>query len=381
MKFDTKAVHSGEAQQRILGSVNVPIFQSSTYESKLGEDYFGIKYLRLSNSPNHELLHQKIADLEGSESALVTASGMAAISSALFSFLHSGDHLMAQNVLYGGTHDLIKEEMVELGIEHTLVDGRDPSSWEKSLQKNTKVFYLESLSNPLIQVSDLEAALKFSKKHNLITMVDNTFATPMNFRPCEFGFDLSLHSASKSMNGHSDIIAGAVAGSKAHIKKIRRRMVHFGGSLDPHSCFLLNRGMKTWGLRLRAQTENAHKLAQFLDEHPKVKKVHYPGLKNHPDHKRAKSLFKDFGGMLSFELNTDDAGITKFISSLKYPFYAPSLGGCESLITRPARTSHLRLSKKEKQETGITEALIRFSLGIEDAEDLIQDLGQALDRV
>ncbi len=377
-RIETKLVHDGEPRPRIAGAVSMPIFQSSTYEYAGEEGYHDIRYIRLNNTPNHLALHEKLAGLENSEAALVTASGMAAISTSLLSILSSGDHLLAQDCLYGGTHDLITKDFPSFGIEVDFVDGDDPESWRKRLRPNTKAFYIETISNPLLQVTDLKAVVRFAKEHNLVSLVDNTFASPINFRPSEWGFDLSLHSCTKYLNGHNDIVAGGVIGRAYLVEKIKHRLDHMGGTLDPHTCFLLHRGIKTLAVRMKHQNESALAIANFLTASSAVKKVNYPGLASHPQHGRARELFDGFSGMLSFELEGDVAAADRFMRSTTLPIVAPSLGGVETLITRPATTSHAGLSADERRQLGISDNLIRVSVGIESTEDLIEDFERAM---
>jgi cystathionine beta-lyase/cystathionine gamma-synthase len=267
-----------------------------------------------------------------------------------------------------------------LGIEYDFIDLDDPGSWEAKLRPNTKAFYVESISNPLIQVGDLKAGADFAKAHNLVSMIDNTFTSPINFRPIEWGYDVSLHSCTKYLNGHSDIVAGAILGSAEWVEKIKMKLDHLGGTLDPHACFLLHRGVKTLALRVNYQNQSAGKIAEFLESHPKVEKVNYPGLKSHPNHARAGELFDGFGGMLSYELKGGLDDVDGFMRSVNIPLIAPSLGGVETLLTRPAATSHAGLTKEDLERSGITETLIRMSVGIESTDDIIDDLDQALSR-
>jgi len=377
-RIETKLIHDGEPKPRIAGAVSMPIFQSSTFEYAGEEGYHDIRYIRLNNTPNHLALHEKLAGLENGEAALVTASGMAAISTTLLSILSSGDHLLAQDCLYGGTHDLITKDFPSFGIEVDFVDGDDPESWRKRLRPNTKAFYIETISNPLLQVTDLKAVVRFAKEHNLVSLVDNTFASPINFRPSEWGFDLSLHSCTKYLNGHNDIVAGGVIGRAYLVEKIKHRLDHMGGTLDPHTCFLLHRGIKTLAVRMKHQNESALAIANFLTASSAVKKVNYPGLASHPQHGRARELFDGFSGMLSFELEGDVADADRFMRSTTLPIVAPSLGGVETLITRPATTSHAGLSADERRQLGISDNLIRVSVGIESTEDLIEDFERAM---
>jgi len=376
--LETKLIHAGEPDPPIEGAVSMPIFQSSTFEYSGATSYHDLKYIRLNNTPNHVALHQKLAALENAEAALVTASGMAVISTTLLTLLSSGDHVLAQDCLYGGTHDLITKDLPTLGISYDFIDADNPDSWEHQLRTDTKAIYVETMTNPLLQVGDLKAVVEFANAHGLVSVIDNTFASPVNFRPPEWGFDLSLHSCTKYLNGHSDIVAGAVIGRADLIEKITHKLNHLGGSLDPHACFLLHRGLKTLALRVRFQNESTLKIARFLEEHPAVKKVNYPGLRSHPRHQRACELFDGFSGMLSFELKGGVKAAERFMQNTTIPFVAPSLGGVESLITRPATTSHSGMSPEDRQNLGISESLIRVSVGIEATEDIIEDFDQAL---
>ncbi len=376
--LETKLIHAGEPDPRIGGAVTLPIFQSSTYEYAGQGSYHDLKYIRLNNTPNHAALHQKLAALENAEDALVTASGMAAISTALLTILASGDHLLAQDCLYGGTHDFITKDFEAFGISYDFINGDDPSSWKDKLKPNTRAIFVETMTNPLLQVADLEAVVDFAKDHDLISMIDNTFASPINFRPPEWGFDLSLHSATKYLNGHSDIVAGAVIGRSDLIEQITHKLNHLGGTLDPHACFLLHRGIKTLAVRMKCHNESALRIAQFLDGHEAVEKVNYPGLETHPGHRRARELFDGFSGMLSFELRGGAEATERFMGKITLPLVAPSLGGIETLITRPVTTSHSGMSPEDRQRLGITDGLIRLSVGLESTEDLIEDFKQAL---
>ncbi len=375
-RIDTKLVHAG--QPRIAGAVEMPIFQSAMFEYAGETSYHDLGYIRLSNTPNHKALHTKLASLEGAEGALIAASGMAAISTTLLTLLSAGDHLLAQSTLYGGTQDLIVHDLPKLGITVDLIEADDASSWAARLRPNTKAIYVEAMTNPLLHVADLEGVVAFARANKLISVIDNTFATPMNFRPIEAGFDLVLHSATKFLNGHADIVGGVVAGSADWIERITHRMNHLGGCMDPHAAFLLNRGLMTLALRMRHQNQSTLRIAQFLQGHRAVAKVNYPGLESHPRHARARKLFDGFGGVLSFELRGSAEQADRLIANVTLPAVAPSLGGIRSLITRPAVTSHAGLSRDERLRAGISDGLIRLSVGIEDTDDLIEDLEQAL---
>lgn len=378
--METRAVHAGE-EPRVDGAVVMPIFQTAMFETQGGEGYHNIRYIRLNNTPNHFAVQRKLASLEGAEDALVTASGMAAITSALLAFLSKGDHLLVQDCLYGGTHDFVTKDLPAFGVEYNFIDGNDPSSWTGKLKQNTKAIYVETMTNPLLGVADLEAVSEFARSNNLVSMIDNTFATPVNFRPLEHGYDLSLHSATKYLNGHSDIVAGAVIGNANLVERVKKRLDHFGGSLDPHACFLLQRGIKTLTLRVREQNRNAIRIAEFLEGRSEISRVNYPGLASHPEHQRAARLFDGFGGMLSFELKGGKEEASKFLRKVSIPIVAPSLGGVESLITIPALTSHAGLSVEDRERLGITDGLIRFSVGIEAPEDIIKDFKRAFDEI
>jgi cystathionine beta-lyase/cystathionine gamma-synthase len=378
MCLDTKLIHAGEPDPLIGGAVSLPIFQSSTYEYTGQTSYHDLRYIRLNNTPNHIALHKKLAALEGAEGALVAGSGMAAISATLLTILSSGDHFLAQECLYGGTHDFITKDLPSFGISFDFIDGDAPESWSGKLSPNTKAIYVETMTNPLLQVADLTAVVEFAKTHKLVSVIDNTFASPINFRPPEWGFDLSLHSCTKYLNGHSDIVAGAVIGRAQLIDEITHTLNHLGGSLDPHACFLLHRGLKTLAVRMRYQNESALKIARFLEGHPEVGKVNYPGLESHPRHQRAREFLDGFSGMLSFELRGAIKAAERFLEHIAIPIVAPSLGGVETLITRPATTSHSGMSREDRLALGISDGLIRLSVGIEGTEDLIEDFDQAL---
>ena len=378
-RLETKLIHSGEPQPRIQGAVSMPIFQSANFEYADEADYHSLKYIRLNNTPNHIALHEKLSALENAEAALVTASGMAAISTTLMALHSAGNHLLIQAGLYGGTHDFVTQDLPEFGISYDFINAGDRTSWESKVRPNTKAIYVETMSNPLLQVPDLRAVVEFARAHHLVSIIDNTFASPVNFRPSEWGFDLSLHSATKYLNGHNDIVAGAVIGRLDLVDKVRRRLNHMGGSLDPHAAFLLHRGMKTLALRVNHQNASALAIARFLENHPTVARVYYAGLESHPAHLRARELFSGFGGVLSFELNGGVEEAEQFIKQTTLPIIAPSLGGVETLLTRPATTSHSGMFPEDRRGLGITDRLIRLSVGIEAPDELIEDFERALD--
>jgi cystathionine beta-lyase/cystathionine gamma-synthase len=316
--------------------------------------------------------------LENAEAAVVMSSGMAAITTTLLTFLSAGDHFLTQECLYGGTHDFFTKDLISLDISFDFIDGDDPDSWEQKLRPNTRAFYVETMTNPLLQVADLQAVSTFARAHDLVSIIDNTFASPINFRPPEWGFDLSLHSATKYLNGHSDIVAGIVIGRAGLVEQVTHKLNHLGGSLDPHTCFLLHRGLKTLAVRMRYQNESALRIAVYLDSHPAVQSVNYPGLEGHPNHHRARDLFDGFSGMLSFELKGGADEADRFIQNVVLPTSGPSLGGVETLITRPVTTSHSGMSAEDRRASGISDSLIRLSVGLEATEDLIADFEQAL---
>ncbi len=381
MKLATRLIHAGEPEQPFAGAVSMPIFQSSTFLASGSTDYHDLKYIRLNNTPNHQVLHAKLAALENAEAALVTASGMAAITTTLLALLKSGDHFLAQDCLYGGTLDFINQDLPGLGIECDLIDGQQPETWKSCLRPNTRAIYVETITNPLMQVIDLEKVVSFARQNGLVSIVDNTFASPINFRPAEIGFDISLHSCTKYLNGHSDIVAGAVIGRRKLVESVRHKLNHFGASLDPHACFLLHRGLKTLAVRMAHQNRAALVLARFLADHPMVAGVNYPGLAQDPYHAMASKLLDGFSGMLSFEINGDRQKAIALMEALEIPFCAPSLGGVESLVTRPATTSHAGMTPDQRAAAGISDQLIRVSVGLEDPEDLVDDYRQALEKI
>ena len=378
LRIETKLVHAGEPLPRILGAVEMPIFQSATFEYGGEGSYHDVRYLRTNNTPSQLALQAKIAALENAPAALVTASGMAAISTTLLTVLSAGDRLLAQSCLYGGTHDLMNRDFATLGLAVDFIDADRRESWQAQLRPTTRAIYVEAMTNPLLQVADLEAVVEFARAHGLFSIIDNTFASPVNFRPIEAGFDLSIHSATKYLNGHADIVAGVVSGGAELIERIRHKANHLGGSLDPHAAFLLSRGLKTLALRVRYQNESTLRIARFLEGHRAVECVHYAGLESHPRHARARSLFAGFGGVLSFELKGPASRADEFAARVRLPIVAPSLGGVHTLLTRPATTSHAGLAPEERARLGIGDGLLRLSVGIESTEDLLEDLERAL---
>ncbi len=377
--IETKAIHAGTPATRYAGAVSMPVFQSSIYEFAGETDYHSIPYIRLNNTPNHVALGEKLAAMENAEAALITGSGMAAIATSLLTVLSHGDHVLVQRRIYGGTHTFVTHALPQYGIAYDFIDGTDASGWAAKLRPNTKAIYVETISNPHVEVSDLRGVVEFARAHNLVSMVDNTVATPVNFRPAEHGFDLSLHSCTKYLNGHTDIVAGAVIGSAPLVKRVTHHLNHLGGCLDPHACHLLDRGVKTLAVRMRFQNESSMAIAEFLERHPRVRRVNYPGLPSSPSHGRAREWLEGSSGLLSFDVHGGVPEADRIIQQVTIPIHAPSLGGVETLISRPVALSHSGLAPEELEAMGLSESLIRLSVGLEATRDLIDDLEQALE--
>ncbi len=375
--LNTICTHIGEVKDEQFKGAVSPLFMSSSYAY---EDVEVKRYPRYFNTPNQEALCRKIARLEKCEAGLIFGSGMAAVSTAMLAFLQKGDHVVLPQTLYGGTYNFVVEEFHKFGIEYSFAEGFSEADFSEKIQKNTKVLFVETPSNPLMRITDLEMISKLAKQHGLITMIDNTFASPVNQTPADFGIDIMMHSATKYMGGHSDILAGAVAASEEHIKKIWNLAKNLGGSLSDYTVWLLERSMKTMVLRVRAQNKNAKKMAKWLDGHPLVEKVYYPGLKTHPDHGLAKKQMSGYTGMLSFEIS-ESLNVDEFLKGLKMIKPSMSLAGVESTILSPAKTSHALLSAEERKRQKISDGLLRFSVGIEETEDIIADLEGAFEKV
>ena len=372
--LNTICTHVGEVKDEQFKGAVSPIYVSSSYEFL---DVDVKRYPRYFNTPNQEYLSKKIAALEHTESALIFGSGMAAISHLFLAFLQKGDHVVVQNTLYGGTVNFIKEELPKYGVSYTFTDGYKLKDFEKAIQPNTKLIHIESPSNPLLTITDIKAVAELAKSKGIITSIDNTFASSINQTPKSLGIDIIMHSATKYFGGHSDICAGALAGSNEHIERIWEVARNLGGSLSDMTVWLLERSMKTLNLRVKAQTKNAMKMAKWLNKHPQISKVYYPGLKSHPEHKLAKKQMHDFGAMLSFELN-ENIDALNFQKKLKLIKPSMSLAGLESTVISPSLTSHALLTPEERQKIGIKDGLIRFSVGIENIKDLKEDIEQAL---
>ena len=386
--FSTGAVRAGETTDRETGAVVTPIYETSVFaftstqqlidavSEKIGRDV----YTRWSN-PTVTAAERKIAELEEAEDCAVFSSGMAAISTAIISLVSPGDQIVSIRDLYGGTLDLFSSLMNRFGVRTTFVEATDVSEIESAARENTKLLFLETPTNPALKLVDLSKIAEAAGKSGAKVLVDNTFASPYNQQPLRFGCNATLHSATKYLAGHNDVTAGAIAGPREltePMKKLRRIL---GGVLDPHAAWLLLRGMKTLALRMERHNSNGQKVAEYLASHPKVERVYYPGLSTHPQHLLAKRQMKGFGGVLSFELKGDLKRTVRFVDSLKLALIAPSLGGAETLVSQPSTASHYFMNPEERRKAGISDSLIRLSLGIEDADDIISDLEQAFEKV
>ena len=381
----TCAVHAGSSDDPRTGAVGTPIYQSSTF--LLEDDQYNsihdgyardrFIYARYGN-PSQWAVQQKLAALEGAESAIVFSSGMAAITTAVLSFMDKGAHVVASKELYGGTYNLFNQELPSLDMSATLVDPRDFDAIEAAIQPNTQILYFEAITNPLLTVVDIPKIVEIAKKHSLRVIIDATFATPIGLRCLELGVDIVVHSASKYLNGHSDLIAGVVLGSRKLIDQVWPRMLTYGGSLDPHACFLLERGLKTLAIRMKAHQDSAFALATYLEQHPAIERVFYPLLPSHPDHAIAQRLLDNATGNVTFVVRGGDGAALALLKTLRLPKQATSLGGVESLISLPFNSSQAGFTQQQRVEMGILPGTVRLSVGIEDATDLIADFKQAL---
>ena len=372
--INTICTHVGEIHDEQFGGAVSPIYPSTSYEYIDAEVS---RYPRYSNTPNQEYLCKKIAALEETETAMILGSGMAAISTTLLSLLDSGDHIVFQKDIYGGTRNLAEAQFDRYGIEYSFTEGLEASDFEKEIKENTKIIYIESPSNPILKIVDIKAVAELAKSRDLLSIIDNTFATPVIQKPATMGVDIILHSATKYFGGHSDICAGAVATSESLKETIWSMSKNLGGSLSDYTVWLLERSMKTLAIRVKAQQENAMKLSKYLYDHSLTKIVYYPGLSTHNNHDLAKRQMNGFGAMMSFEFD-ESIHVNTFLKSLKLIKPSMSLAGVESTMLVPAETSHHLLKEEDRVEQGITNNLIRFSVGIEDTEDLIEDIEQAL---
>jgi len=376
-KFSTKCVHEGEIKDTMYQGIVSPLFMSTTYPWYGGEDAEKKPYPRYFNTPNQEFLSKKIAALENGEKALIFSSGMAAISTSIMANVKSGDHIIFQEDLYGGTRNFIKTEFDKYGIEYTFTKGLDSNHFSDEIKDNTVGIYIESPSNPLLKIVDLKAISSIANQKSIWTMIDNTFASPVNQNPINHGIDIVIHSATKYLGGHSDISAGAVISTNSKIKKILDSAKNFGGNLSDYTVWLLERSMKTLHIRVKEQTRNAKLLAKMLNKNDNVITVYYPGLSSHPSHDIAKSQMNDFGAMMSFDLK-ENVDVYTFLKSLEIIKPGMSLAGVETTVNFPIKTSHGLLTQKERDNQGIGDKLIRLSVGIEDYQDLYDDLDNAI---
>ena len=379
---ETEAVRGGTDLHKKNGPLATPIYQTSTFEvtdsdQQVRATSTDMFYTRYGN-PTHTGAEKAIAELEGADAALLFASGMNAITTSMLSLLKSGDHVVAQRDIYGGATKFFSQWLPKFGIETTFVDTVEYDQHARAIQRNTKLLYMESPTNPTLRVVDLRQVTALARQHNLITFIDSTFATPINQRPADFGIDLIMHSGTKYFAGHSDLICGIVAGRQELVQKIHETRTTLGGTMDPHAAWLLLRGIKTLAVRVQRQNDNALRVARFLAQHAKVRRVHYPFLEGHPQRALAMQLMHGGGGVLSFEVDGTGEDARRLSEALHLFTLAPSLGGVDSLVTIPVLTSHGMISAEHRQKMGVTEQLIRLSVGIENADDLIADLEQAL---
>ncbi len=374
MKKETQCVHSGTYVDPETKGLNTPIYTSSSFEYLDAPEKV---YPRYFNTPNQTSIIEKMCALENAEDGLVFSSGMAAISTVLFSFLNSGDHIVLQRDIYGGTHHFATAEFDRFGIQYSFSSGTI-AEIEKAVRDNTRVIYIETPSNPLLVITDIEAVVQLARSKNILTVIDNTFATPINQNPLDFGLDVVTHSGTKYIGGHSDICCGAALASKELIARIKPSAANFGGSLNAMTCYLIERSLKTLGIRVEKQNMNALLIARHLQTTPRIRKVYYPGLENHPGFDIARKQMRNFGGMLSFELDTLKIDPHRFLKNLELITPALSLGGVETIICAPVATSHQKMTDEERAELGITDSLLRLSVGIEDPDDIIADIDQAL---
>ncbi|KUP05800.1 cystathionine gamma-synthase [Bacillus coahuilensis m2-6] len=376
MKKKTQLIHGGKPIDPLTGAVNVPIYQVSTYKQDGVGNFKGYEYSRTGN-PTRHALEELIKDLEGGERGFAFGSGMAAITAIMMLF-KTGDHVLMTDDVYGGTYRVMSKVLTRFGIESTFVDTSDLATIENEIKPNTKAIYIETPTNPLLKVTDIKGASDIAKKHSLLTIVDNTFSTPYWQNPIELGADIVLHSATKYLGGHSDVVAGlVVVNSKELGEELHFVQNSTGGVLGPQDSFLLIRGIKTLGVRMEEHEANTVELVRFLDEHPSVSKVYYPGLASHPQHELSKMQSRGFGGMVSFDVGSEE-NADKLLAKTKYFTLAESLGAVESLISVPARMTHASIPRERRLELGITDGLVRISVGLEDVEDLMEDIKQAL---
>jgi cystathionine beta-lyase/cystathionine gamma-synthase len=377
IKLATLAVHGGSESPLVGAPVVQPLVQTVNFIQEFGTAE-GLRYPRYGNSPNAEVVQKRIALLEGADAALLLSSGMGATACALLALLRPGDHLLASAWLYGGTLRLLTQEFAMMGIDVTLVDPMESRGWRKRLRKQTRAIFVETPVNPTCRVLDLAPLSFLTKEAGLALVVDSTFASPVNLRPLEHNADVVIHSATKFLNGHHDVLGGCVVGTASYIDEVTEKMIVWGQAPDPFACWLLERGLKTLDVRVRRANENAFKVAEWCEGRPEVTRVVYPGLESHPDHAVAKRMMDGYGAMIGLELKDGGKAADKFVRKLKLVKHAPSLGGVDSLVSEPRYTSHSHLKAAERAALGIPDGFLRFSIGIEDAEDLIADIEQAL---
>jgi len=377
MRRSTIPVHGGAPHAPAGAPVVTPITQSVSFVQALGTSE-GLKYARYGNTPNVELVERRLALLEGAEAAVCLSSGMGATACAMLALLRPGDHLLSSSWIYGGTHKLFTQELAGMGIEVTLIDPLAPRMWRKALRQTTRAIFVESPVNPTCRVLDLNSLANLAKAEGVALVVDSTFASPINFRPLEHGADVVIHSTTKYLNGHHDILGGAVIGTASYIDEVRRKMIVWGQSPDPFSVWLLERGMKTLDVRVRRQNDNALKLAQWCETRPEFSRVLYPGLESHPDYEIAQQCLDGSGGMMAVELAGGGDAAERFLAHLEMVTHAPSLGGVDTLVSEPRYSSHAAMTPEQRAEVGIPDGFLRFSVGIEDVGDLIADFEQAL---
>ncbi|MBI4541422.1 MAG: PLP-dependent transferase [Gemmatimonadetes bacterium] len=375
--LSTRAIHGDVGPRTVAQPVAAPIYQSSTFVSPFGPTD-EVLYTRYGNNPNQRRLASRLAHLEGAQAAIFLASGMGATALAHLAVLQPGDHLLSSEWIYGGTRRLFAEEFARLGIETSFVNPDRQRQWRIKLRKNTRAIFVETPTNPVMRVLDLGWLGALAKAEGVALLVDSTFASPINFRPLEHGADIVIHSVTKYLNGHSDVIAGAVAASAAFVEEIRSRMKVWGQALDPHCAWLIERGLKTLAVRVARHNETGLRVASWLETQPKVRRVHYPGLPSHPDHALAARTLNGFGGMVGVELAGGPRAARRCLKALRLITHAPSLGGVESLVSEPRFTSHAGLTPQQRAAAGIPDGFLRFSLGLEDADDLIADLARGL---
>jgi cystathionine gamma-synthase len=381
----TRAVHGGERQQRLGDAVTVPVYQTSTYVFRNTQELVDFKEGRIEKgeygrygNPTINAAERKVAELEHAEDALLWASGMCAITSLLLTILRAGQHMIITADSYRRTRQFCDGMLRRLGIDVTVVPPGDPQAIEAAVQANTRLLFSESPTNPYLYVVDLERLVAIAKRHRLRTVIDSTFATPYNQNPLAFGIDLVMHSATKYLGGHNDLLAGVVVGNANIIGALREAQGMLGGITDPNTAYLLVRGLKTFALRMQRHNANGMALARFLEGHAKVRRVYYPGLASHPSHAVARQQMRGFGGVVSFELDGTLQQTSAFIDALRLPYIAPSLGGVESLIEQPALMSYYEMVPEERQRLGIGDSLVRYAAGIEDTDDLLTDVEQGL---